>query len=133
MNVSELTSKDIQKLVLEFYIRVSEIDTLATLVLKSHFLIEEEIDAVLAPVAKSPKYLKLGSYPTFDQKVKCIRKFPPLADDQLWQPILKINTLRNKDAHRFDGPERKRALQDLRQVFHQSLTSYVPDFKDPVP
>jgi hypothetical protein len=123
MNLTGLTPKDILKLILESYIQVSKIDPLATVALRSHFLVEEEIDAVLAPVAKSPENLKLGRDPTFAKKVHCLRKISPLPDDKLWQPILKINALRNKVAHRFEGAERNKALQDLQQVLSASVSN----------
>jgi hypothetical protein len=73
MNLTGLTPENLQKFVFDFYERVSSIDPLATAVLKTHFLVEEEIDAVLA---KSPN-LKLGSR-GFAQKVKGIRQVAPV-------------------------------------------------------
>jgi hypothetical protein len=38
-----------------------------------------------------------------------------LGEDARWELILALNSLRNKVAHKFDGPERKKALQKLRK------------------
>jgi len=43
-----------------------------------------------------------------------IRAFAPKGDDQRWDLILALNTVRNKVAHNFDGSERAEALQKLR-------------------
>jgi|SRR5271165_6921276 len=104
---------DLKPLVDEFDKQISEIDQLATAVLKTHFLIEEFIDLILEEVARNPQHLELER--PFIQKVKWIRAFAPMGDDERWQLILAINTLRNKVAHKFDGPERKAALQNLRK------------------
>jgi hypothetical protein len=127
MDLTGLTPENLQKFVFDFYGRVSPIDPLATAVLNTHFLVEEEIDAVFAKIPN----LKSKRNAVFAQKVKGIRKIAPLGNDKLWQTILAINSLRNKVAHRFDGPERNKALQNLREEFHQSITLYVPNFIDP--
>jgi hypothetical protein len=94
---------------------------LATAVLKSHFLVEEQLDAVLEAVAKNPKHLELKRNPKFEQKVKWVRAFGPLGHDHHWQVILGLNALRNKVAHKFDGPERKTAISNLRNDFRRVL------------
>jgi hypothetical protein len=43
-----------------------------------------------------------------------------MGDAEDWQLILAINNLRNKVAHKFDGPERTAALRNLRNEFHRS-------------
>ncbi len=57
----------------------------------------------------------------FAQKVKWIRAFAPQGDDQSWELILAINTLRNKVAHKLDGPERAEALQKLSNELDRSF------------
>jgi hypothetical protein len=66
--MDEKLEKQIEQLVADIDKRISEIDSLATAVLKSHFLLEEQIDAVLEAVAKSPQYLDLRRNPTFAQR-----------------------------------------------------------------
>ena len=119
MSEEKINVEDLAQFVEQCKERLSAIDQFATAVLKSHFLIEEQIDAVLEATAKNPKHLELERNPRFIQKVKWIRAFAPLGDDKQWQLILAINTLRNKVAHKFDGAERKNAMVNLRQEFFQ--------------
>src|SRR5262249_17064119 len=53
----------------------SKIDHLVTAVLNANFLDEEQVDAVLAALAKRPRYLE--GNPNVYQKVKWIRAFAP--------------------------------------------------------
>jgi hypothetical protein len=50
----------------------------------------------------------------FARKIKWLRAFGPLGDDDRWGLIEALNTLRNKVAHKFEGPERDQALRNLR-------------------
>jgi len=118
-------SEDLRGLLKRFHEQISEIDRFATAVLKAHFLVEEQIDSLLEVVAKNPKHLE--GRPSFDRKVKWIRAFGPLGDNEHWQLILALNTLRNKVAHKFDGPEREAAIANLRNEFRQVME---PDPKD---
>jgi hypothetical protein len=118
----KLESKEgIAKLLEDFHKQISEIDRLATAVLKAHFLVEEQIDSVLEVVAKNPEHLGLERNPRFTQKVNWIRSFGPLGDNDYWRLILAINNLRNKVAHKFDGPERKQAITNLRNEYRRIL------------
>jgi hypothetical protein len=121
MGKEKISAEDVSQLVHRLHQKLSAIDQLAVAVLKSHFLVEEQIDAVLEATAKNPKHLELEKNPRFVQKVKWLRAFAPLGDDERWQLILAINTLRNKVAHKFDGPERKNALMNLRQELGQRI------------
>ena len=111
-----------------FHKRIFEIDRFATTVLKAHFLVEEELDSVLDSIASKPKKMASERNPTFDQKLKWIRKFHPLLrDSEYWRLIAAFNTLRNKVAHKFDGPERKRAIENLRKEYREVVN---PDPKN---
>ena len=94
---------------------------MATAVLNTHFLLEAKINELLESVAKSPKFLQLESNIPFAQRVKWLRAFAPFGEDKSWELVLAINRLRNKVAHKFDGRERKKALQDLRNEFAPTL------------
>jgi hypothetical protein len=48
----------------------------------SHLEVEEQLDLTLAAIAKAPKHLDLERNPSFTQKVKWIRAFGPMGDDQ---------------------------------------------------
>ena len=104
----------------EFDKRISEIDQFATMVLKAHFLIEEQLDATLEAAAKGPKYLDLERA-TFAQKVKWVRAFAPEGDNFIWPVIVAINTVRNKVAHHPDGSERKNAMENLWRAWERTF------------
>jgi len=110
-----MSEEEVAKFLAGFSRRISEIDRLATAVLKAHFLVEEFLDRALAAAAKSPKHLELERNPRFAQKMKWLRAFAPLGDDSRWELVSALNNLRNKVAHKVDGPERKEALQKLRK------------------
>jgi len=112
-------SEKVRDLLERFHKQISEIDRFATAVLKAHFLIEEQVDLVLETLAKNPKHL--GQNPRFDQKLRWIRAFGPLGDNEYWDLIRALNTLRNKVAHRFEGKERREAIANLRKEFRRVL------------
>jgi hypothetical protein len=97
----------------EFDRIMSTIDPLANAVLKGHFEIEEQLDFVLEKLATNPRFLELSGA-RFARKIKLLRAFGPLGGDDRWDLIESLNTLRNKVAHRFEGPVRENALRNLR-------------------
>jgi hypothetical protein len=110
----KLDQDQIQRLVAYYRDRLAKFDQLGTSILTSHLLIEEFLDEALEAVAKNLKYL--GRNPSFDQKVRLVRTFGAMGNDDRWQLVLAINELRNKVAHKFDGPERTEALQKVRDL-----------------
>jgi hypothetical protein len=118
MSERKVTQEQINEFLNRFHERISAIDQLATAVLKSHLEVEEQLDLTLAVVAKNPKHLERR--PSFFQKVRWIRAFRPMGDDKRWQLVLALNDLRNKVAHKTDGPDRKGAMQKLRKELADS-------------
>jgi hypothetical protein len=108
-----MSLEDAKKILADFDRIMSTIDPLANAVLKGHFEIEEQLDFVLEKLATNPRFLELSGA-KFVHKVKWLRAFGPLGNDDRWDLVEALNTLRNKIAHRFEGSKRKEALQNLR-------------------
>jgi hypothetical protein len=124
MTERKVTKEQITEFLDRFSDRISKIDDLATAVLKSHFEVEEQLNETLALLAKSPKHLE--GKPSFFQKLRWVRAFGPMGDDKRWQLVLAFNELRNKIAHKPDGPERKKAMQKLRKELADSALVPLP-------
>jgi hypothetical protein len=122
MNEPTDTEAVLKRFVEEFSKQISAIDRLATVVLGAHFILEKQLNEILQALARTPKQLDLENA-RFVQKVKWVRGFGPMADDKRWELVSIFNQLRNKVAHRPDGPERKEALQKLREELRHHLVA----------
>jgi hypothetical protein len=71
MSERKITPKELQGFVEHFSNRISEIDSLATAVLKAHFVVAEFLDQTLDEIAESPKCLERN--PTFARKAIWLR------------------------------------------------------------
>ena len=111
--------EELKQYIADFEQKVWEIDFLATIAIRSHLLLEEELDSVLEAIAQNRKHLDLEA--RFHQKVKWVRAFAPSGDDERWQLVEAVTLVRNKAAHRFAGPEREKALQNLRKIIPKFL------------
>jgi hypothetical protein len=126
---SPISIEEVKGLIESFNKHIGEFDALATTVLKAHFLVEKRLVQLLQSLARCPDYLELGRTTGFDRKVKLLRAFAPLGNDGRWQIVAALNTVRNNVAHKADGPERKQALQKLRETWKPFLRGN-PDASD---
>jgi hypothetical protein len=104
---------DAHRLYERFQDRLKErLDKADTALLQSHFLIEEQLDALLTVLALQPYQLDLEV--SFAVKVKILRAFAPLGEDPRWKIIEAINKVRNEIAHPKSGDKKEKALHKLR-------------------
>jgi hypothetical protein len=68
----------------------------------------------LGELALQPYRLRLTLQ--FDAKVKILRAFAPLGDDDHWEAVEAINTLRNKIAHLHGRDQKHAAFGKLREL-----------------
>jgi len=104
----------LKRLIREVHEQISKIDPFVTQVLQAHFLVEKLIDAILDALAKSPEHLRRNS--SFGSKVRLIRAFAPSGNDEHWDLIAAMTSVRNEVAHKFYGPKRDEAMSKLRKV-----------------
>lgn len=75
---------------------------LELIVLKGHLLIEAELESFLRAASQNPDQLNDARL-SFHQKICLVRAFGGgTPDHSLWSFITKLNTLRNRLAHRLD-------------------------------
>jgi len=116
-----LNPEDTTELVNQFSAQIRRIDPLVTTILKAHFEVERCLDDVLGAVAKEPKYLK--GERRFAQKMRWLRAFAPLGNDQRWEVVEAFNEVRNNVAHKPEGEERKKTMRRL----HETLVRLIPE------
>lgn len=97
--------------------QINSIDPFDVVVLKTHLLLEEQLDRILAKFVFHPDCLeqaRLG----FAQKIDLARS---LSLDEhanaMWALLRALNTLRNKLAHELEAEGRSRALERVKDLF----------------
>ena len=85
----------------------SHLEDLTLIVLRGHLLIEELLNEILESICDAPKYIENANL-SFFQKIQLCRSFQRrnvkgvLIDDDPWESLVVLNTLRNKLAHNLE-------------------------------
>jgi hypothetical protein len=107
---------DDEKFYENFKKQLTEVNEFANVILRSHILVEQDLDDALAIIFFHPDYV-LDSRLSFDRKVKIVRAMSLRADNApVFEVMFALNALRNSFAHRFEVKEREGRMQRLRQV-----------------
>jgi hypothetical protein len=101
----------------EFKKHITKVDELANVVLKSHLLVEQDLDEPIAVIFFHPDHV-LNAGLNFDRKVQVVRAMSLRTDlVSVWDLLLALNSLRNQVAHRQTDPAgKKRKMDRLRQI-----------------
>jgi len=114
-----------RRFIAHFHDRLKKsLDTTDTAVLQSQFLLEEKLDELLMDLALQPNQLNLDVQ--FAVKVKILRAFAPLGNDERWKVIEAINKLRNSSAHGGGRDEKQKAIHKLRNLWKAQVEKEDP-------
>src|ERR1700716_1253045 len=82
--------------------RIEKLDNMIVTVLKNHVAVEQFMSEFLEASGKKSEDL------TFAQKITACKELsPPEVEKPIWDLLEAVNRLRNKIAHKLDGPEVK--------------------------
>lgn len=126
-------NEELNQAVEDLYDRIKT-SPIVTATLRCHFEIEEILDSALEALAKNLAHLKLDEYIPFARKISWLRAFGPSPSvdepEKYWRLIAALNSLRSKIAPKFEGPERDKAMLNLREKFNAFQTD--GDWRVPV-
>jgi hypothetical protein len=97
-----------------FSAHLSQIDELATVILRGHLFVERDLDAVMDALFYYPQYVKRLS---FERKAQVARAMALRAQDaQVWETLAALNQLRNGIAHNTVANEIQERIDRLRKA-----------------
>lgn len=87
------------------------------IVLKGHLLIEEEVNELLDVLLKNPRELYAADL-RFYQKICLLKALFPGKDleEREWTAIEKLNSIRNKLAHKLEPPKIEALIKDFLKI-----------------
>ena len=102
--------------------RVEKYNALLLSVIKTHLVVEQAMDGLLAAALFHPEYIRETQF-NFAHKMKICQAMA-LTDneDKLWRVLGAFNSLRNKLAHTTQIDEIRSNMDQLRKVYLSSLT-----------
>lgn len=108
-----IPSNDERRHVLRYDEHMPEDDDISLIVLKGHLLIEEMLLDLASLALEHPEYIKKVRL-SFHELACMVRALiSENSDDKCWEVILKINSLRNKLAHKLDPPDLQRCITEI--------------------
>jgi uncharacterized protein YutE (UPF0331/DUF86 family) len=107
----------------EVIAEVKKQNDLIVTVLKYHVHTESVMVELIQAHGETPKE-------TFAEKIaQCEESNPPEIDAATWTLLKKVNRLRNKIAHKIDGPDVKERLQQTRDAYAALSSQAAEDVK----
>jgi hypothetical protein len=107
-------------------------DDSAMVVLKGHLVIEEKLDSIIDKFVWHPEQLEAARL-SFAQRVAIARAVSVDQDkNDMWDLILKVNTLRNKLSHSLDRAPRERAMAAIREVYIKAIDLEPSDLQNDI-
>lgn len=101
----------------EFAEHVGTLDELTLMVLRGHLVLEQTLDQILEQFAFNFEWLDEANL-RFYQKVQAARAFSlDEAENDVWDLILKINSLRNQLAHSLEPEKRKAKVSAVKDAY----------------
>ena len=105
-----------QRYVELFKKHTDEIDPLQHVILSGHLIIETALNNIVSLIFFHPEHIEEGRF-RFEQKVRMARAFALRKDqDNVWDLIFAINSLRNDIAHNLTGEKRKSRMERVRDL-----------------
>ncbi|NEV79801.1 hypothetical protein DYI24_22465 [Rhodopseudomonas sp. BR0C11] len=93
---------------------LSQIDEIASIVLRGHLLVEQDLDSVIEAIFFYPQYVTRLS---FERKIQIARAMAlRMQEDPAWETLRTLNLLRNGIAHSSDIDDRRKKLAELRHA-----------------
>jgi hypothetical protein len=97
--------------------RIEKLDNMILTVLKNHVVVEQFMIEFLDACGKKSEEL------TFAQKItRCEEQTAPEIEKPIWDLLKKVNQLRNKIAHKIDGPEVRAKVAAVRTAYLAAIT-----------
>lgn len=124
-NVSRHMDAAAKEILAKLEQHLQHVDESALVILKGHLVVEEALSEIIGTFVFHGELLD-GAHITFAQKVAIARSMS--LDDhnnEMWQLVLAVNSLRNELAHALDSPKRvkkTKALIDLHKNLGGSMT-----------
>ncbi len=105
-----------QKYLELFAKHTGEIDELQQAILTGHLIIETVLNNVISTIFFHPDYIEEGRF-RFEQKVRIARAYALRKDeDDIWDLILAVNSLRNEIAHNLESEKRNAKMGRVREL-----------------
>jgi hypothetical protein len=96
---------------------LTDVDELANVILKGHFLVEQDLDEAISVIFFHPDHVLDGRL-SFERKVQIARAMSIRSNNlPTWDVLLALNSMRNEIAHNPARQERKKKMDRLRQTY----------------
>ena len=96
-------------------------------ILKSHLMIEEQLNLLIDERLKNPSTLDDTKFETSHRISLAEALFPPDFQPWLWDGIRKLNSLRNRIAHNIEPKDINDKIDDLIQSFRGDIKNWDTD------